>query len=79
MGRVVQVMRLLPEYATSAERISHIDTDIRDAADAARKQLLDHAAKFTITGWSLDEESWAMSKVEGQNAILVRANLIREN
>ena len=29
MGRVVQVMRLLPEYATSAERIAHIDTDIR--------------------------------------------------
>ena len=54
--RNIVTVEPLPVYDTAAEQISHLDADIREAAARIKKTLEDNAAKYTVTGWTIDPD-----------------------
>jgi hypothetical protein len=76
--RILQVVEVLPERATHAERIATLDADVREAAASARKRLEDHSVRYHNTGWTIDEQGWEMA-VLPNHMILVSCRLVREH
>lgn len=74
--RLVATVELPDRSAnTSAERITMLAADIRDAAAQGRRKCEDYASQYTASGWEIDEEGWEMT-VAGKN-LTVMARIVR--
>lgn len=75
--RLIQVMEPLPTYLTPQGRIANMATDVREASAKARKRALEMAQKYTVTGWSTEEDDIEVGVV-GEYLVL-RLPLTRPN
>lgn len=75
MKRQMGAMERLPDRATPAERVATLDADVREAADKARKRIMDTfvAKGYNATGYSIDDESWTMAVVDRTVIVTVQA------
>lgn len=67
----------LPVRLTSADRIAHMTEDVQDMTAKLRASITELAAKDTVTGWTLDEDSWeaaANGRVIVMSAVMRRAS-----
>ena len=55
--RVVAVGIMMPR-ATRSDRIAHMDEDVREVTSKLKATLTDKANEYTVTGWTLDDDSW---------------------
>jgi hypothetical protein len=55
--RLIQTGTLAPR-GTRADRIAHMAEDVRSLSARLRASLIDQSAKSTVTGWTLDDDSW---------------------
>lgn len=75
-ARTIGVQITLPKRNTPAERVTMLESDIRDAAEQARAKLRDAGSKHHNGGWSTDEEGWQMASI-GDRSILVTMRMTR--
>lgn len=74
--RVVQAMQAMRERSTPADRIAHADEDVREAMALAEQSVRHYAQRFTVTGWSAeDEPEFAVIR----RTIVARLRLTRED
>lgn len=59
----------LPVRATSAERVAHMREDVTELTGHIRKTLTDKSHEFTVTGWTLDDESWEFA-LNGRTVVI---------
>ena len=58
----IVVSGALPARNSPAERIAHADEDVRDLTAKMRQSIREKASEYTVTGWTLDEESYEAAK-----------------
>jgi hypothetical protein len=66
----------MPTRATSADRIAMLASDVREAAEKARRRCEDYAQQYTVTGYVIDDAQWQMG-VNNDRTVTVVMRLVR--
>lgn len=56
-SRIIQGMQTLAERATAADRIQHMDADVREATALLERRLRDYALRTELVGYTADEDA----------------------
>jgi len=60
-ARILRVLVPMPVRHGAAERAATVAADVRDAADKGAAMLRQaFAAKWSLSGWEIDEDGWKM-------------------
>lgn len=69
-ARRVVMHEKMPDRPLPADRISHLDADVRDATARARRRAEDYAQQYTVAGWTIDDAEWVVG-INGRTVTVI--------